>query len=103
MNKHILAAAGLAMAFVGGVGAQAQAQDALIGGLVGGGVGAALGGAIGGSAGAAVAGGIIGGATGALIGNEAERNRRGYYAYRRACYVQVGYNQYRRVHPRNCY
>ncbi len=81
----------------------AQAQDALIGGLLGAGAGAAIGGAVSGHAGGAIAGGIIGGATGAIIGNEAERRRGGYYAYRRGCYVQVGYNKYRRVHPRNCY
>lgn len=83
--------------------APAQAQETLFGGLLGAGAGAAIGGAVSGHAGGAIAGGIIGGATGAIIGNEAERRRNGYYAYRRACYVQVGHNKYRRVHPRNCY
>jgi hypothetical protein len=81
---------------------QAQAQETLLGGVLGGAAGAAIGGAVGGSAGAAIAGGIIGGATGAMIGNAAEQ-RRGYYYYQRACYRQVGYQQYRRVNPRNCY
>ncbi len=81
----------------------AKAQDALLGGILGGAAGAAIGGAVSGSVGGAVAGGIIGGATGAIIGNEAEQRRNGYYAYRRRCYVQVGYNQYRRVSSRYCY
>jgi hypothetical protein len=81
----------------------ARAQDALLGGLLGGAAGAAIGGAVSGSAGGAIAGGLIGGATGAIIGNEAERRRNGYYYYRRGCYVQVGYNQWRRVSGRYCY
>jgi outer membrane lipoprotein SlyB len=81
----------------------AEAQDALIGGVLGGAAGAAIGGAVSGSVGGAIAGGIIGGATGAIIGNEAERRRNGYYFYRSGCYVQVGYNQYRRVSRRYCY
>jgi hypothetical protein len=81
----------------------AQAQDALLGGLLGGAAGAAIGGAVSGNAGGAIAGGLIGGATGAIIGNEAEQRRNGYYYYRRGCYVQVGYNQWRRVSGRYCY
>ena len=57
----------------------AAAQDALLGGVLGGAAGAAIGGAVSGSVGGAIAGGIIGGATGAIIGNEAERRRNGYY------------------------
>jgi hypothetical protein len=81
----------------------ANAQDAVLGGLLGGAAGAAIGGAVSGSAGGAIAGGIIGGATGAIIGDQAERRRNGYYAYQRGCYVQVGYNSFRRVSSRYCY
>lgn len=96
------AIAALALLVLGAIG-PAQAQDALLGGLLGGAAGAAIGGAVSGSAGGAIAGGLIGGATGAIIGNEAERRRNGYYYYRRGCYVQVGYNQWRRVSGRYCY
>lgn len=102
MKKTIGALILLALASIAAVGT-AQAQDALLGGLLGGAAGAAIGGAVSGSAGGAIAGGLIGGATGAIIGNEAERRRNGYYAYRRGCYVQVGYNQWRRVSGRYCY
>ena len=74
----------------------------LLGGILGGALGAGVGAAVGGSAGAAIAGGIIGGATGAMIGAAAQP-RPGYYAYRRGCYVKVGYQQYRAVNPRYCY
>jgi hypothetical protein len=101
--KHAIGAVTLLALATAIPAGQALAQDALLGGMLGGAAGAAIGGAVSGSVGGAVAGGIIGGATGALIGNEAERRRNGYYAYNRGCYVQVGYNRYRRVSSRYCY
>ncbi len=101
--KHTIGALALLAAATALPAGPAAAQDALIGGLLGGAAGAAIGGAVSGSAGGAIAGGIIGGATGAIIGNEAEQRRNGYYYYRRGCYVQVGYNQWRRVSSRYCY
>ncbi|MDE2578555.1 MAG: hypothetical protein KGL46_07120 [Hyphomicrobiales bacterium] len=90
--------AGLALA-----PSHAGAQETLLGGVLGGATGAAIGGAVTGHVGGALAGGIIGGAAGAMIGNQAERQRNGYYAYRRGCYRQVGYHQYRRIPARYCY
>jgi hypothetical protein len=101
--KHAIGALGLLAVASFLPAGPAAAQDALLGGLLGGAAGAAIGGAVTGSAGGAITGGIIGGATGAIIGNEAERRRNGYYYYRSGCYVQVGYNQYRRVSRRYCY
>lgn len=100
--RHAIGALAL-LALAGGAVEPAAAQDALLGGLLGGAAGAAIGGAVSGSAGGAIAGGLIGGATGAIIGNEAERRRNGYYYYNRGCYVPAGYNQWRRVSPRYCY
>ena len=101
--KHAIWALALLAAVTALPAGPAAAQDALLGGLLGGAAGAAIGGAVTGSAGGAIAGGLIGGATGAIIGNEAEQRRNGYYYYRSGCYVQVGYNQYRRVSRRYCY
>lgn len=101
--KHMIGGAALlALASIAPLQSASAQNEPLIGGLLGGALGAGVGAAVGGSAGAAIAGGIIGGATGAMIGAAAQP-RPGYYAYRRGCYVKVGYQQYRAVNPRYCY
>jgi len=46
---------------------------------------------------------VIGASTGAIIAAEAQRNRRGYYAWHDGCYVQRRDGAWIRVHPRYCY
>lgn len=81
----------------------AAAQDALGGALLGGAAGAIIGGAATGRGEGAAIGAIIGAGTGAIIANEAQRNRRGYYAWRDGCYVQRRDGAWVRVSRRYCY
>mgnify|MGYP003336206943 CR=1 FL=1 len=46
---------------------------------------------------------FTGATTGAIIANEAQRNRRGYYAWRNGCYIQRRDGSWIRVSQRYCY
>jgi outer membrane lipoprotein SlyB len=82
---------------------QPAAAQNPVGGMIGGGIaGGIIGGAAGGGRGAAI-GAVIGASTGAIIAAEAQRNRRGYYAWHDGCYVQRRDGAWIRVHPRYCY
>lgn len=81
----------------------AQAQDPLAGALLGGAAGAIVGGAVTGRGGGAAVGAVVGATTGALIAAEAQRNRRGYYAWHQGCYVQRPDGAWIRVSQRYCY
>lgn len=81
----------------------AAAQDPLGGALLGGAAGAIIGGSVSGTGEGAAIGAIIGAASGAIIAQEAQRNRRGYYAWRQGCYIHRRDGSWMRVHPRNCY
>ena len=50
-----------------------------------------------------IVGAVIGATTGAIIANEAQRNRRGYYAWRNGCYIQRRDGSWIRVSQRYCY
>ena len=54
-------------------------------------------------AGGAAIGAIIGETTGAMIADQGRRNRDGYYAWRRGCYIHRLDGVWVRVHPRCCY
>jgi outer membrane lipoprotein SlyB len=56
-----------------------------------------------GRGGGAAIGAVVGATTGALIASEAQRNRRGYYAWRQGCYVQRPDGDWIRVSQRYCY
>ena len=80
----------------------ASAQDALGGALLGGALGAIVGGAVTGKGAGAAIGAIIGATTGAMIADQGRRNRDGYYAWRRGCYIHRLDGVWVRVHPRYC-
>jgi outer membrane lipoprotein SlyB len=82
---------------------EATAQDALGGAIVGGALGGIIGGAATGRAGGAIAGAAIGAATGAIIANEAERRRGGYYWWHSGCYYRYPNGEWVRVARRRCY
>jgi hypothetical protein len=102
MRRTVMAIALLSAATMAPV-QPASAQDVLGGALLGGAAGAIIGGAATGRTGGAVVGGVIGAATGAIIAQEAQRNRRGYYAWRSGCYLQRRDGTWVRVSNRYCY
>jgi uncharacterized protein YcfJ len=79
------------------------AQDEIGGAILGGAAGAIIGGAVTGRAAGAAIGAAIGATTGAAIAHEGRRNRHGYYAWQRGCYLQRPDGVWVRVHPRYCY
>ena len=81
----------------------AAAQDPVAGALLGGAAGALIGGAVSGRTAGVAIGAVVGATTGAIIAQEAQRNQRGYYAWRQGCYVQRRDGSYVRVAQRYCY
>ena len=77
------------------------AQDAIGGAIFGGVAGGLIGGAVGGNRGV-LPGVIIGATAGAIIANEGERRRNGYYYHRNGCYIQRPDGSWMVVDSRNC-
>lgn len=98
-----IAAAALVLAALALPPQPAAAQDPLAGALLGGAAGALLGGAVTGRTSGVAIGAVVGATTGAIIASEAQRNQRGYYAWRQGCYLQRRDGSYVRVSQRYCY
>jgi hypothetical protein len=79
----------------------ANAQDVLGGAILGGAAGGLIGGAVGGRGGV-VPGIVIGAAAGAIIANEGQRRRNGYYYHRSNCYLQRPDGAWVQVSQRYC-